>query len=484
MQSGKLVLVGSKRLLVRGIKHFEVTFDSLYQIILGTNGSGKSTVLSELSPLPAIPKMFVKGGRKEYHCKRNGSEYVLINDFETASGKHSFIVDGIDLNENGTSTIQKELVKKHFNNLTPELFNVLTFRKFNKFTEMDTNKRRQWMMMLSGIDLDWAMEVYQALRTRSRDASGHFKRVQTKLASEIQMSVDDSAVEEMQAKLNKMQEDFKEALKLTKEGVPTLDELEKLLAPKMSELHRVDVLLDKCLNTLYSGMETFGISDKENLPKIITFTEATLDSLDKQLIKAYEDRRVVSGELDKLKDLGSDGLTEYKTIISGLEDELKATNEAILELDFEGGIDLSTQDVVSMGTYLDNLVSKTIDKVSSMFDNSTGIIQMDKTDEWRTESMLLKTETSNLVEKRVQIKHLIEHAKEVDQVECPSCLNVFKPGIRVNVEVDAPIALQKVENRLVEIKTRSDEIDEYLNQVQQYVTGLGDFEQLQTMYYG
>ncbi len=142
----------AKRLLVRGIKNFKATFSSLYQIILGTNGSGKSYLLSELSPLPGIAKMFEKGGYKKITIHDDGHIFVLTNKFDSGSGVHSFVMDGVDLNENGTGTIQKELVAKYFKGLTPELFSVLTYRKFSRFTEMDTNKRRSYMMMLSGID--------------------------------------------------------------------------------------------------------------------------------------------------------------------------------------------------------------------------------------------------------------------------------------------------------------------------------------------
>ncbi len=316
----------AKRLLVRNIKLFKASFSSLYQIILGTNGSGKSYLVSELSPLPAVSKMFEKGGYKKITIEDGGSTFVLTNKFDSGSGVHSFVKDGVDLNENGTATIQRELVAKYFKGLTPELFNVLTYRKFSRFTEMDSNKRRSYLMLMSGIDLDWAMNVYQALRTRARDASGHVKRLNQKLSAEVQVSIDDEDVEKMELRLKGMQADFAEALRLTKNGVPSLNDIERLLAPKLFQLEALNSDLDKFIATIEDGMCTFGISNKEGVDRYITTIKANLETLDGTLTKAYEDKERVDGELVKLKEMGAEGLAEYKAIIDKLTEEVKLSD--------------------------------------------------------------------------------------------------------------------------------------------------------------
>lgn len=482
MRAGRLVLINSKRLLVRGIKRFEVTFESLYQIILGTNGSGKSAVLSEMSPLPAVSKMFAKGGRKEFYCDHEGSEFILINDFETASGRHSFIKDGVDLNENGTSTIQKELVAKYFNGLTPELFSVLTFRKFSRFTEMDTSKRRQWMMLLSGIDLDWAMEVYQTLCTRSRDAKGHVKRVQTKLASEIQMAVDDTDIEKMQERLVKMQEDFKEALKLTKHGIPTLEDIERLLTPKLFQLDALNNDLNRYLATMENGICTFGLKSKDGVDRMITTIEANLETLDRVLTKAYEDKSRVDGELSKLKELGAEGLTEYEGIITKLEVELDAVTAAIDATGF--GLILDNRTIIGMNAHIDALVKNTTEVLTNMFDNSTGLITLQRTEDHRNEEHMLLTKISELQRKIEALRHRMEHSKETSDVQCPSCAFVFKPGFNGNFDVEAPKAMERFEAELKTSQERLKEVHVYLANVQAQVTGLARFEQLKTVYGG
>lgn len=482
MRPTKLILVNAKRLMVRGIKHFEVDFTSLYQIILGTNGSGKSTILAEMSPLPAISKMFAKGGRKEFHCDHDGSQFVLINDFETSGGKHSFIKDGVDLNENGTSSIQKELVKKYFKGLTPELFNVLTFRKFSKFTEMDALKRRQWMMLLSGIDLDWAMDVYQALRTRARDANGHVKRLNQKLAAEIQVVVEDDAVSQMEERLKKMQDDFSEALRLTKHGIPSSADIERLLEPKLFQLDALNSDLNRYMARLEDGMCTFGVTNKDGLERYITSITANIDVLDETLSKAYQDKMTVDGELNKLKELGAEGLSEYETIIQKLNTELEAVNKEIASLGFGNLVDSDV--VFGMKANLNDLVRHTTDVLTSMFDNSTGIITLEKTNDYRNREHDLLTNATKIRSNIERLKHRMQHSKETPDVECPQCTFVFKPGFHTSFEEEAPKVLQQLENDLIQNEKDMQEVSSYLVQLQEYTNGLQRMDRLVEMYSG
>lgn len=472
----------AKRLLVRGIKNFKATFSSLYQIILGTNGSGKSYLLSELSPLPGIAKMFEKGGYKKITIHDDGHIFVLTNKFDSGSGVHSFVMDGVDLNENGTGTIQKELVAKYFKGLTPELFSVLTYRKFSRFTEMDTNKRRSYMMMLSGIDLDWAMNVYQALRTRSRDASGHVKRINQKLSAEIQVAIDDSDIEKMETRLKMMQADFTEALRLTKNGIPTLNDIERLLTPKLMQLDGLNSDLSKFMSSIEGGICTFGIGNKEGIDRYITTIKANIETLDITLSKTYEDKARVDGELEKLKEMGAEGLAEYKSVIDSLSHELSLTDVAIAQFGFS---DITSEDIIlGMHANLDTLVKQTTTVLSNLFDNSTRVITLERTNEMRNKECHLLSQIPELKRKIEIIEHRMQHSKDTTNVECPSCNFIFKPGISGSFDIEAPKALARFNEELIEVETSLKEVHEYLSKVQEQVSGLARFDQVATMFGG
>ena len=65
----KLILQGYTRVAQNTISKIEIDFTKHMQIILGSNGSGKSSLLEQLSLLPPqTSNEFSKGGRKEAHC--------------------------------------------------------------------------------------------------------------------------------------------------------------------------------------------------------------------------------------------------------------------------------------------------------------------------------------------------------------------------------------------------------------------------------
>lgn len=182
MKMLELVLVGYKRLMLNNIKSITYTPTSLYQLILGTNGSGKSSILYEASALPANPSDYTKNGSKLGRWEHNGSMYVLESKFKSGA-KHSFIKDGLELNPGGTGAVQKELAKQEFG-LTQDLHNLLIGDEL--FTEMGPSKRREWLTMLCDTDFSFAMGLYNRVRTAGRDAQGAFKHLSGRLTQETQ----------------------------------------------------------------------------------------------------------------------------------------------------------------------------------------------------------------------------------------------------------------------------------------------------------
>ena len=72
----KIILDGYKRLKLGQIGHIEIDFNARDQIIIGTNGCGKSSIFHELSALPADKAQFEKTGKKEIHIRKDGKSIV------------------------------------------------------------------------------------------------------------------------------------------------------------------------------------------------------------------------------------------------------------------------------------------------------------------------------------------------------------------------------------------------------------------------
>lgn len=176
----QLTLVGYKRLLFDNVSELTINFNSPYQLILGTNGCGKSSLLYELTPYPADHAQYNKPGYKEIQIEYKKDTYTLRSDFRQGK-KHYFIKNGVELNHGNTLSIQKELVQKEFN-ISQDIHELL-IGKIN-FTELPSSKRREWMTKLASVDFTYALKMYQKLSASLRDTQGALKHTKQRITNE------------------------------------------------------------------------------------------------------------------------------------------------------------------------------------------------------------------------------------------------------------------------------------------------------------
>src|SRR5574343_422068 len=123
-----LELIDYIRLKPNGIFRLYITLENIFQIIIGTNGSGKSSLMRELTPLPGNPKDYGKKGRKVICFSFDTRYYKLINDFK--ENHHYFYLTDEnwepleDLNPSGNVSTQRQLCLEYFG-LDTDIINVL-----------------------------------------------------------------------------------------------------------------------------------------------------------------------------------------------------------------------------------------------------------------------------------------------------------------------------------------------------------------------
>ena len=104
----KLVLHRFKRFFLSGVEHFEYIPNSNVTVIAWGNGLGKSSLLSQLHPLPAdLKKDYREDGYKYLEFTIGTDNYIASSGY-VAKGKHSFIKNDIELNTSGTGAVQKQ----------------------------------------------------------------------------------------------------------------------------------------------------------------------------------------------------------------------------------------------------------------------------------------------------------------------------------------------------------------------------------------
>jgi energy-coupling factor transporter ATP-binding protein EcfA2 len=232
MKIDRLELYGFKRLMLNNIRHLILTPTSTHQLILGTNGSGKSSILSELSPLPGHSSNFSKDGYKKITISHLGRQYQLNSTFKT--NKHNFLVDGEELNPGGTAEVQKALAFQHFR-INNDIRELLTGEV--RFSSLAAAERRKWITQISPADYGYAMGAYKRIASKARDQKGALNHLKARVTDEIH-------------KLQNLQD----VAGLEERSLKLREELNHLMLERIPNLPKLDVLKTR-LTQLYNNLE-------------------------------------------------------------------------------------------------------------------------------------------------------------------------------------------------------------------------------------
>jgi hypothetical protein len=201
-----LELYGYKRVRVNMINHIKITFNEIVQLILGTNGSGKSSLVAELSPQPADKEFYEKDGYKIIVIQYKGNTYTLSSHF-SPKAVHSIMVDGVELNRQGTPTVQKDLVKQIFGH-TAEIHELMLGN--DKFHDMGPALRQKWITMLCPTDYSYAISTYIKLKERLRDATGALRRNRERLVAETSKTIAPDEIARLEKEVNQIHRELNE----------------------------------------------------------------------------------------------------------------------------------------------------------------------------------------------------------------------------------------------------------------------------------
>lgn len=454
MKLVKLVLVGYRRLMLNNIKSLTYTPTSLYQLVLGTNGSGKSSVIYEISPLPGNPADYIKTGSKVSVWEHRGLIYELSTTFKSGT-KNSFLKDGVECNPGGTASVQKELVKQEFG-ITSDIHELLIDQE--TFTSMTSSKRSEWITLLCDTDFTFALNLYNNVRKAGRDAQGAYKHLSGRLTQETArlkaLGESDQWADEA-----KLLQDELEVLFTNKSnrqlsgGMDTLKQLQQYecnIAEQMLAIGRPVPSKYKftCQDDLTQAVQR-AVTDLDLLNHSLTWTTEALEDLVK-LQKTVESSGVADvgtagAELDRLQ-------AETQKLISTLNQYqyLPEYNAYAAVLSIE-----------SIKEDLINLLREIPDNGERQFNKAA-------VDTAREELRSTKERANLFLNKIAKEEATLEHLAGVCKVECPKCSHNWLPN---NTEDHVQMATRTLESFQKEHQTLSSrvvELEQYLEAAQEF----------------
>ncbi len=429
---------------VNPIRHFKLELKEVVQLILGTNGSGKSSILYELSPLPGNHKFYHKGGRKRIVISHQNKLYELISDFSHGQD-HYFNVDGENLNPGRTVTVQKELVKEHFG-VTVEFHELLL--GWEHFTEMSPARRRELFTELCTVDYTYAIGLYKRIQTALRDDIGALRNAKKRLVQETAAALKEEEIVQIRSRLAELTDESRamymlrnanaapvsEARTVAEAAKQTIDDLFE----KFRSVRRV--LRDKCYITPEEYQD-----DIDSLKAELHETGGIYNRISEEFMAA-------ANEVGKVEGL------EAEDVVRLQEDIVNANNQANYLLStrkqpLEGFRALAASQ--SMELVYESLFAILTDLPA----DPDGLMTSQALNEVLEKLKLREQSLSVNKEQLAGLEHREKHLKELagaDAVNCPECTHSFRVGYSEHEHTGLALRIQTgrahVERLFAELK--------------------------------
>lgn len=453
----ELEIKDNTRLMIRGTNFINIRFQEIYQLILGTNGCGKSTIMQELSPLPASGGDYMKNGYKKIVIEHKNKLYTLTSRFSTAAGKHSFIDEttGEDLNPGGTQSTQRILIEQIFG-FDQSLHEVLTDQV--KFTNMSPLTRRDWLTRMSGTNLDFAIDIFNKIKKAQKDEDAVLKHLTNRLNKESGDLIDKEALEELKEKCRKLDDRIKE---LYSHRIH-----EQLNSPEV-QMTRLDNQIAKCnelAQTLLriplikpNGITCFNdmVEERDSIEKQLQFNNGAIQSL----INEHQEISEMLATVESIKNEGDvEELQGKLDQLSSNINQLKSATKYIH--DVENAIEHYGN---AMG------VSQILTEVmSGMIDNTEGYITRDKRDKAREDLDKILLDLSTINRNILKAEHDKNHILSMETIDCPECHFRFKPGVNENDLPKIDEFIKSANGKISELEKRREQLVSFLDECSKY----------------
>lgn len=466
-------LAGYTRISLSGINYIKLTPTEDIQLILGTNGSGKSSLLNELTPLPSHPSNYLKEGFSVKVISHNGSIYKLKSSF-SPSQKHSFDKDGVELNQGGTVTVQKELVKQEFG-ITPEIHELIMGR--DKFTQMSPSQRRYWLTQLSSVSFDYAIGVYNRLKERLRDTSGAIKLNKARLVNETSKLIP----KEEQLILKNEVDELHKFITLTSDVRLPIDKSIEQINLSIVKTNNDAVNYSKQLIAQINKLNTntkYG-TDTE-VAELLTQYYSEEKVLSLLLDDLHERMQKINESMDILKKSGSKGVEELGVLINNLKQEQLNTqlNKKILKENINRNAIEALRSIEIVEGTLCSILNEIPLNDDLRYSTGTKNKAQYSIDQINARIATIQSELVRLNGKK---KHLEDHKGNANLV-CRNCNTPFNFGYSEDEYEQVIVLLDKYSDEINTLENKKKEHEQELNEINSYIVYYNQYSTIRSSY--
>lgn len=416
----KLILENYIPLLSSGITKVELDVEHMVNLFIAANGTGKTSILRELSPLPPENGNYRTGGRKYVKIKA-GAKMFILDSYTGIGNGHSFKLDGHELNKNGTFSEQKELVWHYFK-LDSNIHRILSgLKAVDLFSMMSANRRKEFFMHLYPNDTTYALGVWTKLKQEKNELKAQIKGQIARYADENSklQKIAECGVEELEHRIKVIEDELRQSL-LVRGGLEGV-KVDSQLGIKVERFNRLT-------ERLAVGKVSGFFETEEELTQQIAVIEGCLARHEEQ---ASGIQMVISehaSALEGMEELLEDPLAfnhqaeQLQAELTSMQTEYDQHNTLLQNFPMfnEEGTDFTGLEHVHQA------FAAQLRRVTNCSNESlTGSLYKSYVVKQEQTSASLRQAKQDLE----AVTHKLKHYDNAELVQCPDCEHEFKVGI-------------------------------------------------------
>lgn len=443
------------------------------QIIIGSNGSGKSSLMMELNPLPVAKNYMLPGGYKRVEIEHKGIRYTLLSTYGKGA-KNSFIEHTesgakIEHNEGGTGMAQKILIEKIFG-LNIELLRLWVGQ--TSFTELAPTKRRDWILKLSGNDLDYAMKAFNVAKNMFNDAKAVDKHITHRLGEETSDIADQDRIDHLEDQVATLTNELNGLLEQKDNSIPSVP----AIALEMSRLSRE---FEECvaeastLRLVKPSFITREINNIHSLKEVISNFKTELTLQRTRLDELYAQKTHIEETLKALSKNGVNSANELQSVT----DEINKEIEVIVRgTDIFNEIDIENIEML-VGRFAGQK-GMIVEMLSTLPFNDGGYYSREKLE--KTKAFITKYQgyLGSANNRIADLKHYVKHYKNTDSINCPKCEHSFIPGFNKFDPAAAEKEITELNGHIHEAELKLNKALTYAEECTDYVRQISTFKRM------
>lgn len=454
------------RLALSDIETFEMDCTNPEQVIIGTNGSGKSSIMQELTPIPAHRRNFAKGGYKTIYIRHKNNLYKLISNFKSGNN-HEFWVANDDgdhlgatyenLNPGRTYKVQLSLVEEHFG-FTSDIVDLFVSKE--KFTAMSVSRRKEWIIKLSGGDLDYVIGLHRKLVKRASESTTVVKHIRKRIGEESTRLISPEELQQLKDRVNEYQTSL---TSLYNSGVDqTTFDVENLKTQMKKNLSTIESFTKHV-----SGM-------KLSAPSIDGVQVGDIATLRSWKHTLGERERNYQTKLSKLYQESSELTTLVKKLADSKDIDIAHVVQQNIDLQQKVAEMLSSLQYGKFNYYHGDTVVALYDQLIEL---SMNMLDNSKRNYTREIATKVKEDRKQLADQYIianreleKYKHRLEHIENAKHEQCPNCNHKWYPGIEQGSKEHTVAQITHLTEKMNELDHSMFESDEYLGLYTSFAT--------------